>query len=415
MRRSQGLLLLLTAGLGLLGTVPAAADDRPAPPVVLGEIVQAELKQGRSFVGSVEAERTVVVDVQTNGYVKEMLVEAGDPVAAGAPLARLDTDTREIRRRAAMAQLDLRREELTELQNGTRPEEIEASAARLQEAQADVENALWKLEAVTRLRAEGKVSEEELREARRAHSVAAARHRALSAAHALLEKGPRLERIAQAQAALDTQQAEVDRLDDEKARCEVTAPFAGFVVRKMTEVGAWLDTGGPVAEIVALGHVDVVVPVLEDHLAFLREGMPVHVEIDALADPHLEGVIHRIVPVADARSRTAPVKIRITNTIEGKVVRIKPGMFARVNLPVGELRQALVAPKDAIVLGGRSPIVMVYDPATSTVNPVPVQLGVAVAEGIEIQAQLAPGTKVVIRGNERVFPGMKVRPVEGAR
>ena len=75
-------------------------------------------------------------------------------------------------------------------------------------------------------------------------------------------------------------------------------------------------------------------------------------------------------------------------------------------------RQALVVPKDAIVLGQREPFVYVVDPESSTVRPVNVRLGVAVGDDIEVQGPLAAGMNVVIRGNERLRPGMPVRAEE---
>jgi hypothetical protein len=88
----------------------------------------------------------------------------------------------------------------------------------------------------------------------------------------------------------------------------------------------------------------------------------------------------------------------------------------------------LVVPKDAVVLGGPTPIVFAVQPAaggraagstgTGTVQPVPVRLGAAVEGAVAIEGSLAVGGLVVIRGNERLRPGMAVRypiPMEAAR
>jgi multidrug efflux pump subunit AcrA (membrane-fusion protein) len=416
MQRTWGPGLILVAVLGVLGSPGASragAEDPHAAPVVLAKVVEQEVKQGASFVGTVEPRLRSEVDVRAAGYLKELLVEAGDPVKGGQVLARLDTDTLDIRLRAARAELTLRQEALRELQNGSRPEDVQQAEARLAEGRADLDAARWKLGAVQKLRREDKLSEEDLQEAQRAARAAEARLQGLQAALALMKAGPREEEIAQAQARVEAQQAAIAQLQDEEKRHTVVAPYDGFIVKKRTEVGAWLETGGAVVEMMALQKVDVVVPVLEDYVGFLREGMPVHLVIDALASPHVQGKIHRIVPMADARSRTAPVKIRIQNHIEGGAVRILPGMFARVTLPVGDPHKARVAPKDAVVLGGPSPIVYVYDPSTSQVHPVPVRLGVAVGEGIEVDGDVPAGAQVVVRGNERLRQGMKVRQVTG--
>lgn len=404
---------LLLAVLLLLPT-PARAEDppkRPAMPVVLADVVQKDVRRGRSFVGTVEPERRGEVDGQIAGYVETLLVEPGDRVTKDQELAKLRTTTLDIRLTAANAQVTLREKELLELKNGTRAEEIAQALARIQEAEADVETARWKLEATKKLRKDDMISEEELREAQKALSAAEARTDARKALMKLLRAGPRAERIAQAEARLAIQKAIVAQLEDEKARHTIKAPYAGYVVEKHLEPGVWLSEGEPVVSLVAVDVVDVVVPMLEDDLLHVKRGMEITVEIDALPERFVKGKVHRIVPVADARSRTAPVKIRLKNTIEDDRARIKPGMFARISLPVGEQAAAIVVPKDAIVLGGKTPIVFAFDDEAQSVRPVPVELGVAVDDGVVVTGALKPGMKVVIRGNERLRPGMRVRPV----
>lgn len=416
MSRVPPFALALAGILCLCG--PVRAEDkpaRPAVPVVLADVVAKEVRRGRSFVGSVEPERRGHVGSQIAGYVDKLLVEAGDPVEAGATIASLCTKTIDIRIAAAGAELTLRQKELLELKNGSRREEIAEAVARIDEAEAEVETARWKLEALQKLRKDELISEEELREAQKALAAAKARTEARRSLLKLLREGPRAERIAQAEARVAIQQAVIATLEDEKARHEIKAPYAGFVVTKNTELGTWIALGDPVVEVVGLQLVDVVIPMLEDDLIHVRRGMKVNVQIDALPEKFVDGVIHRIVPAADARSRTAPVKIRITNTIEDGRARIKPGMFARVTLPVGEAAQALVVPKDAIVLGRKTPIVYVFNEEDQGVRPVPVELGAAIDDGIVVEGELEGGMKVVIRGNERLRPGMRVRPVAATR
>ena len=99
--------------------------------------------------------------------------------------------------------------------------------------------------------------------------------------------------------------------------------------------------------------------------------------------------------------------------VDGRPV-LRAGMFARVQFGVGKEIDAVLVPKDAIVLGGRSPTVFVVDPKTSTVAPVPVELGLAVDGMLQVKGAIAPGAVVVVRGNERLRPGMKVRATPAA-
>ena len=168
----------------------------------------------------------------------------------------------------------------------------------------------------------------------------------------------------------------------------------------------------------SLDQVDVKVHVLENHVPHLRIGTDVTVEIVALPQRFRQGKIVAIIPQADSRARTFPVKIRLTNTITRGDPLIKAGMLSRVTLPTGARTRALLVPKDALVLGGRQAVVYMVgadgkDPKKQVVRPVPVRLGVAVGKDIQIIGEIQAGQQVVVEGNERLRPGMEViaRPV----
>jgi HlyD family secretion protein len=90
-------------------------------------------------------------------------------------------------------------------------------------------------------------------------------------------------------------------------------------------------------------------------------------------------------------------------------------MLARVTLAVGPLQQALLVPKDAIVFEeGKSPKIILArnDPAAkgTVAVPVPVQLGVADGDWIQVTGELRANESVIVIGNERVQPGQPVLP-----
>jgi HlyD family secretion protein len=107
------------------------------------------------------------------------------------------------------------------------------------------------------------------------------------------------------------------------------------------------------------------------------------------------------------------VLVRVANSRTKDGHLLKGGMLARAILPVGKQEQALLISKDAIVLGGKAPMVYAVDvdaatPGTGSVRPVPVELGVADGSEIQIRGPLRPGELVVVEGNERLRPGQPV-------
>jgi hypothetical protein len=106
------------------------------------------------------------------------------------------------------------------------------------------------------------------------------------------------------------------------------------------------------------------------------------------------------------------VKITLPNrVVDGQPV-LRGGMLARAWLPVGKTGLATVVPKDALVLGGRAPLVYAVDASANasrgTVRPVEVTLGSTVGGAVEVRGPLEPGQLVVVRGNERLRPGAAV-------
>lgn len=398
---------LLLAKSGFL-----AAGEPLAAPVVVSRVEQAELAAAQSFVGTVYPARISDVGSAVDGRVVRMPVEDGQRVAAGEPIAELLRGLLEIERSGAAAELERRAQVLAELRAGSRPEELDQLRATVAGATARVEYARNRLARLARLAERGTSTEDELlvaqTEVRQAESLLAGARAAL----ALAEAGPRQEAIAQAAAALAAQQAEVARIDDQLAKHTIRAPFAGWVVERFTEQGQWVARGGLVARIAELDRLEIEIQVPELAIGTLAVGADVRLEIDAAQQQTWIGRLERIVPQADLLSRSFPVKVLLENrVVDGEPV-LRGGLLARAWLPVGKTGPATVVPKDALVLGGAQPLVYVVDPAATpgegTVRPVPVALGAAVAGTVEIRGDLRPGQLVVIRGNERLRPGMQV-------
>ncbi len=381
--------------------------------VEVAAVKRKKVVPGRTFVGTVVPSRTSTVGTEVEGLVVAYLVHEGERVEEGQPLCRLRTRALELDLAVAQALLLQRKQELLELENGARPEERAQAQARLGQAKADLELSRWKEERTRALFEKGSVTEDEVKETSLAAARGEEKVREEEEGVRLVEAGPRAERKEQARAGVAAQQAAVDRLDEDLKRHTILAPFAGYVVREHTEVGQWLGKGSPVVEIAALDEADILVPVLEDYVGGVRLGAKAAVTVGALPGVAFDGRVAHIVPSGDARARTFPVKVRVANAPEGGSVRLKAGMFARVVLAVGEPADTLLVPKDALVLGGPSPMVYVVGEADSTVRPVPVEAGLAEDGWIAVTGPVAEGQKVVVRGNERLRPGQQVTVVEG--
>lgn len=402
--------LLLATALAIFAPWPALAQSGAAA-VAVAEVVREDVSASQSFVGTVMANRRVVVGSAVEGRVLEFPIRAGQPVAAGDTLAQLRTALIEIELAGAKAELDLRQAELAELRNGSRPEELRLAEATVQAAQAAKNLAETRFARAQRLLEGGSgISRDEFEEAQAGMLQAIASLDEATNNLELVRQGPRQERIQQAAARAAVQQQEIVSLQDRLDKFTVRSPFDGHVVSEMTQSGAWLLQGAAVAEIADLDPVEVEVYVPESFVAFTRRGLRCEVTADALPQRSFEGVVAQIVPMADSRARTFPVKVRVDNSVEADQPLLLPGMLAKVVLPTSDRREALLVPKDALRLGGPSPsVAKVVD---GKVVLVTVTTGVSRDNRIAVtpqgEAMLQAGDLVVVRGNERLRPGQEV-------
>lgn len=404
----------------LLGATSAWAADPPlAVPVGVARVERRELAAGQSFVGTVYPARVSDVGSAVDGRVVSLPVLEGQHVEAKQPIAELLRGLLEIERQGAAAELERLRQMLAELTAGTRPEDIDQARAIAEGFEARAEYARSRFERLKRLTERGTSTADELHDAQTELRQAEAQLRGSRAALALAEAGPRKEQVAQAAAAAAVQEAQLERIDDQLGKHTIRSPFDGWVVERFAEQGQWLARGGLVARIAELDTVEIEVQVPELSIASLARGVEVRLEFDAAPHQTWIGRVERVVPQADLLSRSFPVKVSLQNRVVDGQPTLRGGMLARAWLPVGRTGLATVVPKDALVLGGPAPLVYCIDPAVATsggpaaaatgvVRPVQVAIGATIENSVEVRGGLEPGQMVVIRGNERLRPGMAV-------
>ena len=119
----------------LLSGERAEAQARVAP-VIVAPVIQKQAASGQTFVGTVMPLKKSAVGTAVDGRVTEFPINEGDRVTKGQPLAKLLTETISLQIVAAQAELKFREEELRELSNGWRKEEVEQAAAKMEAARS---------------------------------------------------------------------------------------------------------------------------------------------------------------------------------------------------------------------------------------------------------------------------------------
>lgn len=426
--------LLSRAGMaGLLacwGLASAALAQRGPAVVEILPIAERRVATTQATLGTIMPTHRAVIGSAVDGRVVEFLVREGDRVEKDQPLASLLTATILLELEAAEAELSLRQQELLELQNGSQELEIEQAKARLEASRVLAEYLEKDTQRLSQLAANSAISASEVEDSHSRWLAAQQRYIEAQAAYQLAVDGPRPEKIKQAEFRVAMQAAVVERLKDQIAKHTMYSRFAGYVTVEHTEVGQWLPRGEPVAEIIALDEVDVLAKVIEAHIPFIHVGDEVAVEVPALVGRKFTGTVHAIIPEADERSRTFPVKVRVANEFtEAGEPLLKAGMLARADLATGNQQTVLMVPKDALVLGGNATLIWTIDaksikPATASpqaaaapdmleadAQAIPVLTGVEQDDWIEVRgSDIAAGINVVVRGNERIPPARPGAP-----
>lgn len=347
MRRIGTFLLAMAAALA--AAAPALAQMGGPATVYLEPVEKRSVRQSAELIGGTEARRQSTIGAETAGRVEKMAADAGDFVRAGQPLARMRTLPVELQLKKAEAQLAGAQAMLAKMEAGFRKEEIDQAEARARAAQAGVERWTQEHERTRKLLADGASTQAEMDVTEAAFRQAKQTLAEAEAGLALVKSGNRPEDIANARAQAATASAAVEELRDILAKMTVAMPFDGFVIRKLTEEGQWLQPGAPVAEVVDIAVVRVCLDVPERYLAGLTPGIKAPVVFDALGDREFAGEVSQIVPSSSQSTHTVKVRVDVKNEMANGRPLIAEGLVARVWLPVGAEHEALMVPKSAVI------------------------------------------------------------------
>lgn len=183
----------------------------------------------------------------------------------------------------------------------------------------------------------------------------------------------------------------------------IRAPYDGVVTIRHTEIGSYLTAGQAVVTLVNDKAMEVEADVPANRIAGLTKGRVVDI---AFADKgRYQAKVRAVVPQENPRTRTRAVRFEILTN--GRAAAMASNESVTVYIPIGRPRQVLSVNKDAVISRGGKTLVFLVDRGQAKIRPV--RLGVAVGSRFEVLSGLKPGDLVVVRGNERLRPGQRVR------
>lgn len=245
--------------------------------------------------------------------------------------------------------------------------------AQLTELQAAAELARLELQRAKRLVGQGNISDSELDQ--------------------------RASLLEQARARVAAQQARIEQKT-------LRAPYAGRLGIRQYNVGDYVQAGDTIIALQALNSLFVNFSLPEQYSQQVVAGMPVQARLEALDGRTFAGTVTAISPVVDPNTRNFALQATLANPEE----LLRPGMFARLVLPIGIELERVVVPQTAIAYRpyGDSVYVITGSEGELRLSQRFVTLGPVRGDMVSVEEGLDPGERVATSGLLKLDGGMPV-------
>jgi len=277
--------------------------------------------------------------------------------------------------------------------------QLKAVQAEVENAEANIKNTkeLYNLEAIPRQKIDA---------AEAKFFIATAQLQATQEKLNLLKAGPALEDIEVARTQVKQAEAKLAYMKLKSKYYTIASPISGTITERLVTQGDVIIPKQKLLAIADISHVILIAGVSELDISKVKRGGMASVRVDAYPDAQFKGKVTRIYPIADAKTRSIPVEIRLPNPDK----HLLPGMFARITFMIEKRENIVLLPADAIVTKeGEKTAFVVKD---LQIHITPVQIGIKQRSKVEIKAGISPGDKVVITGQSELKEGMKVKIAE---
>jgi membrane fusion protein, multidrug efflux system len=387
-----GLFLLLLT----VGTVPrilskreltvSARDVRNRIPAVYVIRPQRAVEGDLSLPATTQAIKDSIIYARTTGYVNKRYVDIGDQVKEGQLLAEIASP--EVDQQLSQARADL-----------------EQSKKNLDLQKANLELARVTMERYKSADSEGAVAKLLVDQNVTAYRTAQAS-------------------VAAAEAVVQSNQANVRRLEELTSFERVVAPFNGTVIQRNFDVGALITAGSPVDntavapsslsgapnglfELVQTDVLRVFVNVPQPFAPNVKPGMPVQVSVRGQLMQPVTGKVTRTASALDPGTRTLLTQVDIPNRLR----RLLPGMFVYVNFKIAPSGTRWSVPANAVMFDAQGTRVVIVGEGNKLYFQ-PVVLGRDFGMSIDIQAGLNGTEMIVKQPSVSLQEGQVVEPME---
>jgi len=388
--------VLVLAGLGfyIRGHFSAVANGDPTgsgstSQAAVARVERVTIRNTLRIAGEFKAYQEVDIHAKVAGYIRSITVDVGDRVKEGQTLAVLEIP--ELAAQLAGADAAVRRSQQEIRRAGSDVE-------RAQSGHAAAHSAFARLKQAADSRA-GLVAQQELDDSQAKDLEAEAQ---VASAKAQLSAAEQQLQVAEAE------QRQYNALSNYS---RITAPFAGVITNRFADTGALIQAGTasntqamPVVRLAQTSKLRLVLAIPESVSSQIHLHDAVNVRVQAL-NQDIAGKVSRFADSLDRQTRTMETEIDFENH-DGRLI---PGMYAETQLSLGEKKDALTVPLEAVARNGDEATIFAVN-AQNEIEERRIKLGLEDSSRVEVLSGLGEHDRVIIGNRAQFRSGQKIVP-----
>ncbi|MBS1725171.1 MAG: efflux RND transporter periplasmic adaptor subunit [Armatimonadetes bacterium] len=443
----------------------ATIVNDPVREVAVTPVLVQDIQDLIEINGEIATSEDAQISAQSSGKISAVFVKEGDVVSTGQVVATLDSENLQNQVSQARAGLSSALAQLSQAKsnaaltpsrseaavkqaeaalrgakaglqkalNGSRTEERQQAENNVASAKSNYETARKNLDRTRKLVKEGALAESQLDTAQTSFDTAATQYENSVEALKLVQNSVRQEdieaareqvrqaeqgvesakaskkldvtlgdQVSAAQAQVQSARAQVAVAEKNLREASVRSPFSGRVYGKPLQAGVVVSPGTPIARVVGGSGVYFDGQVPSDKMARVEVGTLVSISVDALAGKTFTGHVVAVSPQGDNVGRLFNIRIQFDNASN----LIKPGMFAKGQVQLGEVKGAMLIDQGSILTREGQKYVMVAE--GDKAKKVNITTGIRQDSKVEVHG-LTNTAKVISRGQDGLVDGSKIK------
>jgi len=360
--------------------------DQALPRVEVIEVGASSKVSELQLPGNIEAVTEAPILARADGYIRRRLVDIGDHVTAGQPLAEIEAP--ELDQQVLQAKANVQQAQAA----------LDQAVANEQQGKSNLELARVTAQRWGSLVAAGVVSKQD-------NDQYQAQYQSQIAGVNALEKA-----ILAQRANIAAAEANLARLNEMQGYRIVKAPFAGVITLRNVDVGALVTSGSTMLyRIAQTGTLRTYVNVPQANSSSIHAGQKALVSVTNLPGRTFTGTVARTANSLDPSSRTLLVEVQVPNP-DGALM---PGMYAQVDFSNSRANAPLLVPAEALMVRAEGTQIAVVGP-DSTVHLQKIVIGRDYGDRLEVLQGLQIGDRIIANPDDNAREGVKVDAVEAA-